>query len=513
MCGLILCNANVITMDPVLPKAELVAVDGEHIASVAGNGMLSALKKPGSQIIDCMGRTVIPGFVDAHCHVLAYAESLVSLNLSPHANVYSISDLQRRISDFCKGQPPGAWVRGKAYDEFYGAEKRLPNRWELDAAAPIHPVKVTHRSGHAHILNSLALKYVAISEESGDPPEGFIDRDPESGVPTGILYGMGGYLARKIPPLNETEMERGVALANERLLSYGITSIHDASSFNGISQWERFEDLKARKIIQPRLAVMMGWEAFEKSQREMIPPGWGKAGFMYGAVKIITGQVTGSLHPTQKELHEHVSSINKAHLQAVIHAVEEPEIEAACNAIAYALDKHPRRDHRHRIEHCSVCPPALLRRIKELGITVVTQPSFIYYSGDRYLKTVPSGQLEHLYPICSIVRSGVPAAAGSDSPVSDPNPLVGICAAVARLTKSGQRVLPQQGVSIDDALRMHTLGAAVAGFEEGIKGSISPGKLADMVILSEDPLTVDPDRIKDIHVTMTILGGRIAYSK
>jgi len=511
MCTLILLNGNVITMDPVLRNAELVAIDEGRIVAVTGNEMLGSLKKPGTQTIDCKGKTLLPGFVDPHCHFRAYAESLIALNLSPQEQIHSVGDIQDKIRDFCKSQPIGAWVRGKACNEFHLAEKRLPNRWDLDAAAPLHPVKITHRSGHAHILNSLALRQVHVSEETGDPPGGLIDRAPETGIPTGILYGMGAYLAEKIPPLDETAIEKGARLANEKLLSCGITSIQDASASNDLDQWKRFEALKARGILQPRLTMMTGWKGFAESPRQSFVSMIDRAHLGLGGVKIIAGYATGALHPSREELNEQVSAIHRAERQAVIHAVEEPVIEAACDAIENAIPWHSRPDARHRIEHCSVCPPSLIRRLAGLPITVVTHPSFIYYNGDRYLETVPDNQLEHLYPIGSMLRQGLPAAAASDFPISDPNPLVGICAAVTRMTEGGGRVLPQQVISVSSALRMHTLGAAAAGFEEGIKGSISPGKVADLVVLNEDPCAVAADCIKNIRVMMTVLAGKVVW--
>ncbi len=511
MCDLILFNANAITMDPARPKAGLVAIDGNQIATVGGNEALTGLRRPKPRIIDCHGRTLLPGFVDAHCHVHAYAESLVSLDLSPREQILSIPHIQRRIRDACEKLPAGTWIRARACNEFYLAERRLPNRWELDVAAPSHPVKITHRSGHAHVLNSVALQHVGISEGTGDPPEGLIDRDLETGLPTGILYGMSAYLAGKIPPLEAARLERGLRLANENLLSYGITSIQDASAVNGLREWRWFENQKARGVLQPRLTMMRGWKGFEESLPGSFGSPLNAAHLRPGGVKIIAGLVTGSLHPSRNALNDQVSAIHRAGLQAVIHAVEEPVIEAACDAIASALRQSPGQDHRHRIEHCSVCPPALLRRLGELHITVVTQPSFIYFNGDRYLETVPSDELEHLYPLDSIVRSGLPVAAGSDFPICDPNPLVGIGAAVNRTTESGKRVLPQQGISVSAALKMYTLGAAGAGCEEGIKGSISPGKFADLVLLEEDPFAVDPVRIKDIRAMMTILDGKVVW--
>jgi predicted amidohydrolase YtcJ len=377
--------------------------------------------------------------------------------------------------------------------------------------APLHPVKITHRSGHAHILNSLALARVGVTEESGDSPGGLIDRDSQTGKPTGILYGMGPYLARKIPFLDDAEMKQGLELANNKLLSFGITSLQDASASNDRQQWRRFVALKSRDALQPRLTMMMGWKGFTEARQESFRSHLDGIDLKPGGVKIIVDQVTGSLHPDQKELDEKVSEINAAGLQTVIHAVETPVIEAACSAIACALKEVPRPDHRHRIEHCSVCPPSLLRKLAGLGITIVTQPSFIYYSGDRYLKTIPGDQMENLYAIGSMLGNGLSVGCSSDFPVSDPNPLAGVCAAVTRLTEENKRVQPQQGIGLADALKMHTLGAATAGFEEKIKGSITPGKVADLVLLNENPFIVPPDTVKDIQVMMTMIGGRIVW--
>jgi predicted amidohydrolase YtcJ len=513
MCDLILHNANVITMDPARPRAGLVAVSGDRILAVTEENSLPRLRERGTRIIDCGGRTLVPGFVDAHCHVHAYAESLVSLNLSRREQVLSIADLQRKIRDFCNDRPPGTWIRGKSYDEFRIAENRHPNRWDLDSAAPFHPVKLTHRSGHAHVLNSLALEYAGITAETGDPPGGWIDRDLETGNPTGILYGMSGYLAEKIPALDEAELRQGVTLVNGKLLSCGITSVQDASFVNDLRRWSQFEAWKAQGIFQPRLTVMTGPEFIARARQELLESRAGESEFRLGGVKIIADQVTGSLHPSRGELKKKVAAAHEAGLQAAIHAVDPPVIEAACDAVEYALKRHPREDPRHRLEHCSVCPPPLLRRLVSLGITVVTQPSFIYFSGDRYLKMVSPNDLENLYPIGSMVQRGLPVGFSSDFPIAEPNPLIGIQAAVTREAESGDPIQPEQGIGVSDALRLYALGAAAANFEEGIKGSVVPGKLADLVLLSEDPLTALTEHIKDIQVEMTILGGKIVWER
>jgi predicted amidohydrolase YtcJ len=511
MCDLILHNANVITLDPMRPRAELVAINGSQIVMVAGNEQLGRLWRPKTQVIDCNSSTMLPGFVDAHGHIFAYAKNLVSLRLSPQENIRSISDIQRSIRDYSLKQPAGAWIRGIGYNEFYIAEKRHPNRWDLDAAAPLHPVKLTHRSGHAQVLNSLALQRVGISEDSGDPPGGLIDRDPETGKPTGILYGMGAYLAAKIPPLEDVKLERGLTLVNEKLLSYGITSVQDASATNDRKRWRQFEAVKLRGAFKPRVTMMLGKNSFDESRQDAFSSCLSEADFKLGGVKIVVERVAGDLNPGQEELNEQISAIHEAGFQAVIHAIEEPEIEAACNAIAYALTRHPKPDHRHRIEHCSVCSPPLIRKMAAIGIVVVTQPSFIYYHGNRYLEQVPIEQQPYLYAMRSFLHHGLMVGSGSDFPVVDPNPLVGIGAAVTRMTQGGGTVATQQGIAVSEALIAHTLGAAAAGFEEGIKGSISPGKAADLVVLSDDPFTVEPNQIKNIPVWLTILDGKVVW--
>lgn len=403
-------------------------------------------------------------------------------------------------------------MRGKGYHEFYLDEKRHPTRWDLDAAAPLHPVKLTHRSGNAHVLNSLALTRVGITPEAGDPPGGLIDRDLETGLPTGILFGMGEFLASRIPAVEEAAIEQGLAMANTRLLSCGITSIHDATSINGQKQWNRFRSWKSRTLLHPRVTMMMGCDGFAEWKRNRFGSDE-SPDLRIGCVKIIVNQVTGSLQPCQEELNAMVLAVHEAGLQAAIHAIEEPEIEAACNAIEYSQRRHGRSDPRHRLEHCSVCPPSLSKRMAGLGVTVVTQPSFLYFSGDRYLKTVPDSQKPYLYPIGSMLRSGLRAGFGSDFPIADANPLTGIYAAVTRMTEGRNSVLSEEAIPVSDALRLYTLDAAAAAFEETIKGSIAPGKLADLVLLEEDPRRIDARGIKDIRVRLTMLDGRIAWSK
>ncbi len=511
MQNLILFNAKVITMDPALPEARSVVIrDGRIVETtrIDPSGTLGDDVKT----IDLGGRTVLPGFIDAHCHIVSFAESLVSLNLSPHEGVDSIANIQDKIRSFCRERALGAWVRGKGYNEFYLAEQRHPNKWDLDAAAPGHPVKLTHRSGHAHVLNSLALKLAGITVESGDPPGGMIDREPDTGEPTGLLYGMGGYLARMVPPTNELEIEQGLTQVNERLLSCGITSVQDASAHNNLRQWRRFEGWKARDMFKPRITMMIGPAGFGEWKRRPYSTRIAEDQLKIGGVKIIVDEVTGSLHPAKNKLERRVLDVHRAGLQVAIHAIEESVIGAACDAIEQALCVLPRPDHRHRIEHCSVCPPDVVRRLYDLGIAVSTQPAFLYYNGDRYLRTVPDSQRQYLYPIGTMAKRDLLVAFGSDTPIVGPDPFVGIHAAVTRGTTGGETLLQEEGIDVPTALRMYTLSAARVAFEEGCKGSLVPGKMADLVVVNEDPREADAARLKDLRVDMTIIGGEVVWS-
>jgi len=513
MTNLIFVNANVITMNPALPKAQHVAIRNGKIQSVARNGSLEDLRDSETEVIDCHGKTVLPGFIDPHLHFHGFAKSLMTLNLEPRNNVRSISDIQDKIRDLCKELPPGTWVGGRGYNEFYLAEKRHPTRLDLDLATHTHPVKLTHRSGRAHVLNSLGLKLLNISKETADPKDGLIDRVPETGDPTGLLYGMGDYLAKVIPPMDNDQMEQGVKRASNELCSLGITSIHDTSPRNNLSRWEMFQCWKENELLKSRVTLSLGMESHDDCQRHPFRTRLTESQLNLRGVKIIVHETTGRLSPSQEELNEMVLGIHRSGSQAILHAIEEKTIEAACKAIEFATQKLPKPDPRHRIEHCSVCSPSLAKRIASLGTMVVTQPSFVYFNGDRYLKTVLKPNLEHLYPIATLTENGVRVAGSSDCPIVPPNPIIGVYSAISRRTEAGEFLLPEEGISPLEALKMYTIDAARATFGETSKGSIEPGKLADLVVLNGDPTELPTDEIKDIEVEMTILNGEVVWDR
>ena len=512
MADMILYNADVLTMDPAHPRARLIAIEANRIVAVSQSNQMRHLQKPHTRIIDCSGKTIVPGFIDAHCHLRPLAESLVCLDLSPQGSVRSISDIQDRICSISQNLQPGDWIKGRGYDEFRLGEQRHPDRRDLDLATSVHPVRITHRSGRAHVLNTPALEIAGITCESGDPPGGLVDRDPGTGEPTGILYEMGPYLASRIPGLDDRELQLGIRKANRLLLASGITSIQDATWYNGPAQIRAARAWKANGIFEPRLSMMVGESGFqERSQTDPKRLPTLEHPVRVTGVKIVIDESTGNRQPSQEDLDDLCFRANAAGMQIAIHAVEEGAVEAACAGIERALQKFRRPNHRHRIEHCSVCPPHLVERIRRAGIWVVTQPSFLHFSGDRYLQTVPPEQLRYLYPIGALARAGVHVAFGSDFPVTPPAPLIGIQSAVTRTTPVGRVVGGTERIGPLEALQMHTQLAAAASFEEGDKGSLTPGKLADLVVLSDNPAKAAPDRIKDITVEWTVIDGQIAW--
>lgn len=511
IADLIMMNARVITADPARPAAEIVAVKGDKITLVADKGSEEAVRGRKTRIIDCQGRTVVPGFNDAHCHIFSFLRKQLSLDLSP-ASVSSIGDIKAVIRRKAENTPPGEWLTGSDYNEFYLAEKRHPNRWDLDQAAPDHPVVISHRSLHGCVLNSRALSLAGITSQTEEPSGGGIDRDIESGEPSGLLFEMLGYIRSQVmPPLSEGELEGSLRLADKHYLSQGITSLQDATVTNDISRWRQFSRFKEAGGLKSRLSVMSGMESLVQFREAGLVPRSGDSNLRLGGAKVILTEAPGRLYPPQEELNRQVFEAHRAGWQVAIHAVQPNTLEAAVVALEYAQKQLPRAGRRHRIEHCSECPPELLERLVKLQAVIVTQPPFLYYSGERYLATLPPERLQWLYRINSFLGSGLVTAASSDSPIVSDSPLVGIYAAVTRRAGSGQRILPGECISAAQGLTMYTINAAYASFEEDIKGSITPGKLADMVVLSDDPTRVPPEQIKDIKVEMTIIGGQVVW--
>lgn len=508
---LILKNAIVKTLEPGQPDIGLVAIKGDRIWWLTGEEGLGSFQGASTRVIDCQGGTVVPGFHDAHCHLFSFVRKLLSLDLSPGA-VGSIGDIKAEIKGRTLETPKGTWITGTDYNEFYLREKRHPTRRDLDEAAPEHPVVLVHRSLHACVLNSLALAMAGITAAFPEPPGALICREPETGEPSGLLFEMLGYIREQVlPPLTEEEKRQGLRLADEHYLARGITSLQDATISNDLNRWLAFRQLKESGRLRSRVVMMFDASKLAQFGGEGLGPGAGDIELRLGAAKIILSETTGKLVPSPPALRQEALKIHRAGFQLAIHAVEESAVAAATDALEYVQGRLPRPGRRHRLEHASECPPPLIERLRGLRAVIVTQPPFLYYSGERYLATVAAPKLPYLYPFKSLIEGGLVVAGSSDSPVVADNPLVGIYAAVTRKTEAGPVITPGERLSAAAALAMYTTGAAFSAYEEDIKGSITPGKLADLVVLTDDPLKVPPERIKEIWVVMTIIGGKVVW--
>ena len=548
--NLLLLNAKVLTMSQRQPVADAVAVQGQRILAVGSRKDLAALAGPKTQTIDCQGMTLLPGFNDAHCHVMATAAALQGVDCSPGA-VSSIQGLRQAVRNRADEIQQGDWIRGFGYDDLALKERRHPTRWDLDQAAPNNPVRLDHRSGHATVMNSLGLAQAGIHRDTPDTMEGVIHREDATGEPTGLLLEMGGFLAERLGNLRtEDDQEKGVSRLSRRLLSYGITSVQDAGPQNNPDRWIAFKKLQTSGRFAPRITMMAGSPYLNDFLAEGLTWGSGNQWLRQGHLKIMLTLTTGQLHPDPDTLSHLISEARKAGFPVAIHAIETEAVAAAAQGLGeipsdsvesldgLAIGPNPlykggeEVGHkwgqeggygvggpRDRIEHCSECPPDVAALVRRSGAVVATQPGFVYWNGDNYLERVEPSKLEGLYPVGGLSRSGVSVAFGSDSPVIDPNPWPGVYSAVTGLTRTGQSLrgdhnrgpASSQSVSVTSALHMYTLGAAYAEGTQGTKGSIEPGKLADLTLVDADVAGLEPSGLKQVRPVLTIIEGRLVW--
>lgn len=515
---LIIHDVQVLTMHARRPRAGLVAVKGERILAVGDEGLLESLRGPGTRVIAGGGRTLIPGFHDAHCHLMAYAASLSALDCGPEA-VSSIMGLVALLARRAQATPPGVWLQGWGYNEFHLAERRHPTRRDLDAATPRHPVRLRHRSLHACVLNSLALRLAGIGPQTPDPPGGYIERG-DDGEPTGLLLEMDGWLSEEIVPTpTAAELAQNLRLAGQRLLSYGVTSVQDAGHRNTIAQWELLGHFQEEGVLTPRITFMPGFDFLEEFTARGLAFGQVAGAMALGHAKLMVPSLDAA--PTPRELEGILGASETAGFPLAVHAVEAEVVERVASAMEAqrrrrrqgngAAPSPTLRGLQHRIEHASECPPGVLERVARSGALVVSQPAFIYYSGERYLAEVAPEMQPYLYRFRSLLKAHVPLAFSSDAPVAPPNPLAGLDAAVARRAASGVAFHREEAITARQALTAYTVGGARAAGQEARLGRLWPGQLADMALLSADPTAVAPGAIKDLKVAMTVLGGRVVW--
>ncbi len=530
---LALTNGNVITVDEGNPRAQAVYIIGERIVKVGSDGEIGGLIDAATDVIDLEGRTVVPGFVDCHAHPMGYGQSLMNVNCCTPPK-RSIEDIVESVREAAEEKGDGEWILGRGYDDFKLAEKRHPNRWDLDRAAPDNPVIITRLCGHISVANSLALENAGITKDTKDPEGGEIDRDPETGEPTGVLRGGARAPFRElIPPPDLEKLKKSIELAAEEFLARGVTSVSDAGVRDPLTV--KAYQAAVRDGMPIRVNLMMSREILDHLSELGLETGFGDERLRIGAIKMVfdgsfsgrtaamfepfkdTPGNTGILYTSQEELNEGVLASHEAGFQVGVHAIGDRAISGVLDAYEVALERLPKADHRFRIEHCGINNPEIVSRIRSLGVIPVPQPIFLWGEGESYRAGLDVKRANWAYPVNTWMDEGITVALSSDCPATSGeeliSPLLGIHVAVNRKTDAGNDIGPAQRIGIEEAIRAYTLNGAIATFEEETKGSIEPGKLADLVVLSEDPVEVAPGTIKDVGVEITIVGGRIAYNK
>ena len=502
---LVLHNATVYTLDPARPTATALGVRAGRVVFVGDESDAARLSGPDTRRYDCHGGVLLPGFHDAHLHLLGMAARLLSLDCTP-ASVRSLGELKERLGEAARQAPPGVWLRGWGYDETALAERRHPTRYDLDAVAPHNPVRLTHRSGHAVVLNSLALAAVGIHRETPDPPGGAIDRD-EHGEPTGLLLEMGAYLADRVPLLAPDDLESSVRESNAWLLSRGVTAVQDASPDNDLSRLRLLTRMIDNGHLLPRLTFMPGIRNLDEFQEWRAE----ECGPRLGHAKIMLTASTGALSPTPEELEVLVREAVGRGYPVAVHCVEADGVRAAADVLGRVRPPEG-SGAPHRIEHASELPPVALEAVRSSGAMVVTNPGFIHFGGERYLRTVPAEEQPWLYRIGALHRSGVPLAFGSDAPVEMPEPLAELAAAVTRSSIEGGLLgSASEAVSAHEVVRIAIRGGAHAAGAGAWLGALRPGTAADLVLLDGDPFRREPAEWPRLRVLATIVGGRVAW--
>jgi len=505
---LLLYGGRVLTLDPSCPTVEAIAVSGAHILAVGAEKDLRAFVSTQTHTLSCPGQTVIPGFIDPHLHVFAWASRFCGADLSA---ARSIADLQATLTQRLPFLANDKWLRGYGYDEFFLVEKRHPTRHDLDAVSRNRPIILRHRTGHAAVLNSVALQRARIDQHFVPPGGGIVERDA-TGEPTGVLYELEGYLRTVIPPLSQAEFMDGVQQASSALLQHGVTSFHDASAGNTLEDIALFQRLSTGGGLKSHATVMVGIAALPHLLETKLTLFNNADRVRVGSIKIMVHEGRGEIYPPPVELREMVWQVHRSGLQVAIHAVEEGAVWAALDAIEHAQQRFPRRDHRHRIEHCALCPPPLIEKLAVTGSAVVTQPGFLYFYGEKYAAEIDPSIHDWLYRTKSLQTQSIPVAGSSDCPIAPLAPLTSLQAAMTRQSRSGRLLNPHERLSLNQALPLFTTAGAWMGFAEKTTGSISPGKRADLVILDGDLLTTPTDAIHALKVATTIVGGEIVWS-
>lgn len=527
---LIITNAKIWTMDKVRPQADALAIVGERIVAVGSAADVDAWHGPQTKVLDAQGRLLLPGFNDAHVHFVDGGEHLQAVQLKDAASPEEFVD---RIAERAKKTTKGEWITGGDWDEEKWSPPNLPTKELIDATTPDVPVFVNRYDGHESLANSVTLRLANITAKTPDPPGGQIVRDAQ-GNPTGVLRDAAQELVAKVmPPMSHVRRMRAIHQAMEHAASLGVTSVQDMNpSYDDI---KAYAELAGRNELTLRIYVAPIETDWKDQAKIGVRHAFGTSFLRMGAVKGYAdgslgsktayffdaytddpkshGLLSDEMHPPSAML-QRLKSADAAGLQLCIHAIGDHAISMILDMFEQIEKNSGKRDRRWRIEHSQHMAGKDFARYARLGVIASVQPYHAIDDGRWAEKRIGSDRVQRTYAFRTFLDNGVRLAFGTDWSVAPLSPLWTIYAAVTRATLDGKNPegwVPEQKLTVPEAVEAYTMGSAYAEFQEKEKGSITPGKLADFVVLSDDIFHIPPAQIKNVKVEATYLGGKLVY--
>jgi predicted amidohydrolase YtcJ len=543
---LFIVNSTILTLDEDDSVAGSLAVKGGRIVRIWSEKQPPAdilALNTDAEILDLKGNTLIPGFVDTHNHILTYSLNLARVDCGSPLNK-SIEEILQKLSNKAAQTPEGEWIFGYGYDDTLLQDKRHPNRYDLDKVSDKHPIMIHHTSGHLSVVNSKAIELAKVTENTPVGTGGYFGLD-ENGKLNGVLYerpAMEFFYAVQEKDTEETLLKR-LGMAAQNYMAEGITTNTDAGVGLRVGEVEFDIHIKAaQQGLNPMRTKLMilhtllrdggkfaGYsadrlDAYIKQLTNGLVELDSAKMFQDGSIQGLTGalrepyysdsSITGNLFHEQSAFNEEILELHKRGFRIAIHGNGDNAIGSILDAFEYALDKSPRDDHRHRIEHVQTATTADLDRMQKLGVAGSFFINHVYYWGDRHENIfLGPKRASRISPLADAVERDLLLTLHSDCPITPISPLFSVWAAVNRITRDGKILGPEQRIDVITALKAMTIYGAKLAFMEDKIGSIETGKLADFAVLDRDPTNVNPEEIKDIEILQTIIGGGTVYKK
>jgi hypothetical protein len=526
-------NGNIYTINEKQKTAEAVLIENDKIVFVGSDKKIMKMCDDSTEIIDLNGKFMMPGFNDSHLHFVSGGFYLMGIDLHLAKSIEQFKNLLAAyVQKF-----PGKWVTGGRWDNESWDVKKLPSRNDIDKISPNTPVFVSRMDAHSGLANSKALELAGITKDTPSPDGGFIEKDTATGEPTGILKDTAMNLVSAIIPDYSIEDYYEAALTSLRETArYGITSVQDILFTSEIKAYDAYRKLEEEGKLTCRISIRWPIEDYKSLINQNISVVYGNKFLKLGCVKAFSDGSLGSGtawffdpyegEPTNRglpndiiignKLKSWVTEADKNHIQVSIHAIGDKANSYLLDLYDKVKNENPEWDRRFRIEHAQHIQPNDISRFSDIDVVASVQPTHAIEDGSWAVKKIGKQRINFTHPYRSFLDSGVKMCFGTDWPVVTIDPLLNLYAAVTRRTTDGKNPngwIPEQKITIEEAIKCYTLNSAYAEFSENDKGSIEPGKFADFVVLSDNLLTIDPVRIKDMKVEMTVVGGKIVYKR